>query len=458
MKIYSLLLAVFWLAACNPKSETNLDSETQKSFIPVNDSIIASAIIYEVNIRQFSPEGTFKAFTQHLPELKKLGVKFIWLMPIHPISEKNRKGHLGSPYAVSDYKKIHPDYGTLEDFKTLVQTAHQNDMYVLLDWVPNHTGWDHRWIGEHPDFYTHNDEGEIIDPINPETGKSWGWTDVADLNYNHPALRDSMIQQMLYWVREENIDGFRCDVAGAVPTDFWKRAIDSLRSVKPVFMLAEAEKPELLKAGFDMQYAREALHIINSLALGNKTIADWDAYMEALPTRLEADDILMNFTSNHDENAWNGTVFERLNHTVEIFTVLTYLSPGMPMIYNGQEYDLKKRLAFFEKDTIPHIKGKMYPLYEKLGQLKAHHPALGTGKNHGTYRRIPTSKDHQVLAFERTKGNQKVVFAGNFSADTLTINLDIQGKFQDYLESSSIVLNPGKPVNLLPWSYYIWTN
>lgn len=456
MRILALFLILICVTACQETKTAAIPVE--KKIAPLNDSIISSGIIYEVNLRHFSPEGTFNAFREHIPNLKKLGVKFIWLMPIHPISQKNRKGSLGSYYAVSNYKKVNPEYGTLEDFKKLVETAHQNDIYVLLDWVPNHTGWDHVWITEHPDFYTRNEKGEITDPLNPDTGKSWGWTDVADLNYDNKQLRDSMMQQMLYWVKDLDVDGFRCDVAGGVPTDFWETVIDSLQAVKPVFMLAEAEKPELFNAGFQMQYAWEALHLMNQTAQGEKNVTDWDTYMNQLIEKTSNNGFLMHFTSNHDENAWNGTVYERLNASAETFTALTYLAPGMPLIFNGQEYDLKKRLAFFEKDTLPHTQGKMYEIYEKLGGLKTQHPALKAGKSGGSYRRITTSDDNQILAFERAASNEKVYFIGNLSADTLSVNLNLQGDFRDYMSDKTMKLTPGKSLKMSPWAYWILTS
>lgn len=457
MRSFALICNFFILITSCQNHQLSAPDAVSKKLPPINDSIIASSVIYEVNLRQFSPEGTFSAFSRHIPELKNLGVKIIWLMPIYPISETKRKGSLGSYYAVSDYKKVNPEYGNLDDFKKLVEAAHQNDMYVILDWVPNHTGWDHSWIKNHPDFYTRDEKGEIVDPRNPETGESWGWTDVADLNYSNSALRDTMIQQMLYWVKDLKIDGFRCDVAGEVPTDFWAAAIDSLRRVKPLFMLAEAEKPELFKAGFDMQYAWEALHLMNQMAQGEKNVSDWDAYMAGKFEKMNTDGILMYFTSNHDENSWNGTVYERLNKGVEIFTALTYLTPGMPLIYNGQENDLKKRLAFFEKDTIPQNPGKMFTVYEKLGKLKKMHPALRTGKLKGNYRRITTSEDTKVLAFERTYETDKVYFLGNFSSDTLSVNLNLKGSFINYITRDNTEVTPGKKIVLYPWAYQILT-
>ena len=265
-------LAVTMLTACkNETSEKSVKKEDEKgkTLSPINDSILGQSVIYEANIRQYSPEGTFNEFTKDIPQLKELGVKVIWLMPVYPISSVKRKAAdgrfaeeiedpkerekiLGSYYAISDYTGINPEFGTLEDFQELVKTAHGNGMYVILDWVANHTGWDHVWIEEHPEFYTKNENGEIIDPINPDTGESWGWTDVADLNYDNKALWTEMRKDMRYWVEEQNIDGFRCDVAGEVPTEFWESAVEEMKQVKPIFMLAESEDKDLFEKAFDI--------------------------------------------------------------------------------------------------------------------------------------------------------------------------------------------------------------
>jgi alpha-amylase len=288
-------LAVLTLFSC--KNETEKIAENSKTEIAnFSPDVEENAVIYEVNIRQYSPEGTFNAFTKDIPQLKELGVKIIWVMPIFPISQTKRKAtggddskfasempaaeqhkYLGSYYAVSDFKKVNPEFGTIEDFRNLVKTAHDNGIYVILDWVPNHTGWDHVWIKNHPEYYTKNAKGEIIDPINPETGKSWGWSDVADLNYDNQGLRKEMTADMLHWIKNENIDGFRCDVASNVPLDFWQQAIPQLRKEKNIFMLAEAWEPELLKDGlFDMGYGWEAHHTMNRIAQGKNTVKDWD--------------------------------------------------------------------------------------------------------------------------------------------------------------------------------------
>lgn len=467
-------LAVLTLFSC--KNETEKTAENSKTEIAkFSPEVEESAVIYEVNIRQYSPEGTFNTFTKDIPKLKELGVKIIWVMPIFPISQTKRKAtggdnskfasempkeeqhkYLGSYYAVSDFKKVNPEFGTIEDFRNLVKTAHDNGMYVILDWVPNHTGWDHVWIKEHPEFYTKNAKGEIIDPINPETGKSWGWSDVADLNYDNKELRKEMTSDMLHWIKNENIDGFRCDVAGNVPLDFWQQAIPQLRREKNIFMLAEAWEPELLKDGlFDMAYGWEAHHTMNRIAQGKNTVKEWDSYIQKVNKDYEANDILMNFIDNHDENSWNGTVKSRLGKAEEAITALSYVMPGMPLIYSGNEYGLEHSLKFFEKDSIPKTKGKQWNLRAKLGKLKSENSALNGGKNKATYKRIPTSNDNQILIFEREKNGEKVIYLANLSNQVVSASLPISGEFTDYITGKKVVFDVKLSTQLQPWQYYI---
>ena len=442
----------------------NIDSEK----IKIN---VKNAVIYEVNIRQYSEQGTFEEFTKDIPMLKELGVKIIWAMPIFPISKTKRKATggdfayliedkekrdkmLGSYYAVSDYGKINPEFGTIDDFRNLVDTAHENGMYVILDWVPNHTGWDHEWITTNPEYYTQNENGEIIDPINPDSGESWGWADVADLNYDNKNMRNEMIDEMLYWIKDENIDGFRCDVASAVPLDFWEEAISKIRDEKDVFMLAEAEEPELVKGKrlFDMVYAWERHHIFNKMANEENAIEIWDKIMEKESERFESDDILMSFVTNHDENSWNGTIRERMGDASELLTALSYISPGMPLIYSGQEYDLDHRLLFFEKDEIPKTKKIMWPLLQKLGKLKKENPALHTGIDASNYKKINVANP-EILAFERSKGTNSVIFLGNFSKNSQEMNNIFSGRFNYF---NNVIENSEKLV-FEPWGFKILT-
>ena len=470
MKKIFIIWSAIAMMGCKKNSE-DIASTTIEKFSP---AVEENSVIYEVNIRQYSPEGTFNAFTKDIPQLKELGVKIIWVMPIFPISQTKRKAtggddskfasempaaeqhkYLGSYYAVSDFKKVNPEFGTIEDFRNLVKTAHKNGIYVILDWVPNHTGWDHVWIKNHPEYYTKNAKGEIIDPINPETGKSWGWTDVADLNYDNQNLRKAMTADMMYWIKDEAIDGFRCDVAGNVPLDFWQQAIPQLRKQKNIFMLAEAWEPALLKNNlFDMAYAWDGHHTLNKIAQGKEPVKQFDAYIEKINKNYEANDILMNFVDNHDENSWNGTIKSRLGEAEEAMTALTYLMPGMPLVYSGNEYGLEHSLKFFEKDSIPKTKGKQWELRAKLGKIKNEIDALHGGKNKATYKRIPATNEN-VLVFERMKNGKKVIYLANLSAKPVSVSLPVSGQYKDLMNEKMMDLKTSQVLSMLPWQYYI---
>lgn len=465
------------MASCKDENKEKKDSEIPKEEqkVSIKDSDLENAVIYEANIRQYSPEGTFNAFTQDIPQLKELGVKVIWLMPVYPISMKNRKAtggkmvseiedekergkYLGSYYAIADYTKVNPDLGTIEDFQKMVDVAHENGMFVIMDWVANHTGWDHHWITEHPEYYTQNEAGEIVDPLNPETGESWGWTDTADLNYENKELWTAMTNEMKYWVENHDIDGFRADVAGEVPTEFWDQAVKAIKEVKPVFMLAESEKKDLFHNSFDMGYNWEGHHIMNEMAQGKQGVKAWDSYMNKIDTLYQKDDFLMNFITNHDENSWNGTVKERMGDAGEAMLALSYTLPGMPLIYSGQEYDLDRRLLFFEKDSIPKTKGKVWPVLVKLGELKNNNEALAGGKKSAGYKRITTTKDDQVLAFSRGSGENMVIYVANLTKAPVKFKMELDGKFQDYMSSGELDLNKEMEMEFKPWEYKILIN
>ena len=447
--------------------------EIKISIPAVTAEMMETAVIYEANIRQYSPEGTFNAFTKDIAGLKKLGVKIIWLMPINPISEVKRKAtddsfttdiedelerkkYLGSYYSVSDYKAINKEFGNKEDFKNLIDTAHKNGIYVIIDWVPNHTGWDHPWIFAHPEWYTQNENGKIIDPINPDTGKSWGWTDTADLNYDNKAMQAEMIKDMKYWVTDFNIDGYRMDVAHKVPPVFFKQVAEELNAIKPVFMLAEAEQQDLFENGFDMQYAWEGHHILNTVAKGETNATAIITYLQKQDSIKNSSDIKMNFVTNHDENSWNGTIKERMGNASSLMTTLVYTIPGMPLIYSGQEYDLDYQLKFFEKDSIPKTKGVTWNLLEKLGALKNNNTALNGGKNAANYSILHTNNEN-VLAFNKSKNDASLYFIGNLSKEAQTFTLDLEGSFTDVLTAEKIVLNTEK-IELQPWEYYLIQN
>lgn len=374
-----------------------------------------NANIYEVNIRQNTPEGTFNAFKKDLPRLKEMGVKILWLMPIQPIGELNRKGTKGSYYSVKDYKAVNPEFGTEEDFRALVNEAHEMGFKVILDWVANHSAWDNVWT-ENKDWYNLTDEGEFMPPVDD-------WSDVIDLNYDNVDMRAAMKDALKYWVREFDIDGYRCDVAGMVPMDFWVDVRTALDEIKPVFMLAEDGEPQLLHEAFDMNYAWEYAHIIREIASGEQTFKDLDELFERDAERFPSNSYRMYFTSNHDENSWNGTDPGMYGKNFENFAVLSATVSGMPLIYNGQESVLDKQLEFFEKDEIEWKTYAYQNFYTLLLQLNTENQALWNGSHGGDFTRIESPE--QTYAFTRKKNGDQVIVAINNSDTPQQISVPI---------------------------------
>ena len=418
---------------------------------------INKGIVYEVNVRQYSKEGTFKAVTNDIKKIKELGVKILWLMPIHPIGKEKRKGGLGSYYSISDYKGINPEFGNNEDLKELVEEAHANDMIVIMDWVANHTAWDHSWIYNNPDYYTKGSDGKITDPINPYTGESWGWTDVADLNFENSDMRSEMIDAMKYWIEEFDIDGYRCDAAHSCPVDFWKESINELRKVKNVFMLAESDPFNVggfdLINSFEMSYNWQGHHILNEISKGHKSAKDLKDNINRNLSIYEDNHILLNFTSNHDENTWVGTVFDRMGDSYLTMSVLTYIMPGIPLLYNGQEYSLNKRLEFFEKDFIPKENTELVKFYNKLGKIKRNNKALHFSKE--TKFDIKNSMDEDIFILERTLENESVLLISNLSKKVKSINHDIDGNYENLFNGKLIELNSKQNLEFNSWEYLL---
>ncbi len=376
-----------------------------------------SATIYEVNIRQYTPEGTFRAFEPHLPRLRKMGVDVLWIMPINPISKAMRKGSLGSYYAVSDYYAVNPEYGNLADFQHLVNTAHKLGFKVILDWVANHTGWDHVWTQQHPDWYKRNAKGELegyhytdLSDHHEEV-----WADVIGLDYAKPAVRDAMIKAMGYWVRTADIDGFRCDVAWTLPVEFWDEARARLDRIKPMFMLAEADTPEMQLRAFDMTYDWGLYHLLIKVARGEADARDLGAYYTTPARRYPAGGYRMTFTSDHDENSWNGTDRELYGDGARAMAVLAATLPGMPLVYSGQEAGLDKRLPFFDKASIDWSQLPNAQFYTALLALKHQHPALASGMEGGNLELIETGNP-KIFAFRRIKGADRVTVTVNLGA------------------------------------------
>lgn len=411
------------------------------------------ASIYEVNIRQFTPEGTFKAFQKHLPQIKKLGVGIIWLMPINPIGEKNRKGTLGSYYSIKNYEEINPEFGTKKDFKELVNEIHKLGMHVIVDWVANHTAWDNPWVTSHPEFYTRDSLGNFVAPV-PD------WADVIDLNYDNKDLWKEMIKALKYWVKDFNIDGYRCDVAGMVPIEFWNEARKQIDKIKPVFMLAEWESPEMHFKAFNMTYDWEMYKTMNEVYKGGKNAEDIKKQIEKDDSLYPANAFRMQFTSNHDENSWNGTEFERLGDAAEMFGALTYVIPGMPLIYNGQEVGFNRRLQFFEKDSIDWKESKFFDLYKNLNELKKKNQALWNGKEGGKIKFISTEDDKEILSFIRNRNNEKVFAVFNLSSNRKSIKISsklIKGNYFDFSSGQKITIDNNYQITLKPWSFKIFS-
>jgi len=414
---------------------------------------IRDSVIYEVNVRQYSESGTFEDFTKDIPKLKDLGVKIIWLMPIHPISETKRKGTLGSYYSISNYREINPEFGNKEDFDKLITEAHKNEMYVILDWVANHTGWDHHWIKTNPEFYTKNSSGEIIDPINPSTGESWGWTDVADLNFDNMEMQEEMIQAMEYWVKEHNIDGYRLDAAHSCPASFWKKSIDRLNETKKVLMLAESDGYhtggfELIEL-FDMSYNWSGHHVLNRIFKKENNSKDLKENIVRNINDYSSEHILMNFTSNHDENTWAGTVFDRYGNGAKTFAALTYFLPGIPLIYNGQEYGLDKRLAFFEKDFIPKKESDFFDFYKKLNKLKKENNLLNIDPKI-KFEVIETNSNN-LVCFKRSIGEESIYFIANLSETKQELQTGVKKKLRSLNEQGEVSLENNV---LEPWEFH----
>ena len=464
MKLVRILILSLLIWSCQDQPEEARKPEVKPTpevtpFKPISDELVSKAVLYEANIRQYSNEGSFNAFTEDLAVLKKMGVKIIWLMPINPISTTKSKGPLGSYYAVSDYTKVNPEFGTLDDFKALVNKAHELGMYVILDWVPGHTGWDHVWIKKHNDYYIKNRKGEIIDPIDFRTGKSFGWTDVADLNFNNMEMREDLRQAMIYWVKEANIDGYRIDQAYAIPQEFYDKTFAALKAIKPIFLLAETDIYHPgglgLVSKFNASYDWPGHHLSKEVAQGQKNAIDYSRHVNRTLRRYGSENILVTFVSNHDENSWNGTIEESYGKAAHAFIAMNFTIPGMPLIYSGQEYDLNKRLKFFEKDSFPKKRGKTMDLLQQLGALKNNHLALESGVEGGSFKRLSTSKDYQVFAFERSKDRDTLLVVANLSKEYAQFNMSYDGNFKRFQDFKIKKLSSSYEYIMKPWEFWI---
>ena len=428
---------------------------------PIYPDWFRDATIYEVNIRQYTKAGTFKAFQTHLPRLKALGVKVLWLMPIHPIGAEKRLGTLGSYYSVRDYTKVNPEFGTAKDFKALVDAAHNQGFKVILDWVANHTAWDNPWVSTNPDWYTKDSQGNIVSPAGT------GWSDVADLNYSSAGLRTAMSDAMAMWVRDYDIDGFRCDVAGMVPTDFWEQAMSKVRAIKPVLMLAENESnADLLDKAFLVNYNWSLLKEFNKVGYGwthNSYIQDLMAH-QADAAVYPDNSMPMNFLTNHDENSWNGTEYERLGSAVPALTVMSFTLPGVPLVYTGQEIALKKRLKFFDKDEVvwpakPTSVGVGQLITKLVGAKKAN-PSLFNGNLGGALLWLPNGGSTDVFTYARVSGSNRTIVVTNptDTSERVTLSLGtLAGTFKRMSDGKSVKLSAKHILDLPAYGWQVFT-
>ncbi len=362
--------------------------------------------IYEVNIRQYTKEGTFKAFAKHLPRLQKMGVQTIWFMPIQPISKFGRKGSLGSYYAVASYTDINPEFGTLADFNATVDQAHALGMKVLIDYVPNHSGADHPWLTTHPDFYETDSTGKPTYTAD--------WSDTRELNFNNLVMQDSMINTMKYWLNATKIDGFRVDVAWGVPYSFWDKCIPALKKLRNIYLLAEADDAKLHELGFDATYSWKEFHVLNDIAAGKKDILSLDTVLQNINKEFIKGAQRLYFTSNHDENSWNKADYATMPGAIHApFAVFTQTyDRTMPLIYSGQEEPVLRPLAFFEKDSIEFKNYERANFYTTLLKLRKSNSAFADNAN---FKRLKVNLPNKIMAYERSNGRDKVVVVLNLS-------------------------------------------
>lgn len=448
------LLSGILIASCNinsssPKQMSNMNSANGKTV-----AWAATTNIYEVNTRQYTPEGTFNAFAKEIPRLKEMGVETIWFMPITPIAQKNKKGSLGSPYACSDYTSINPEFGTLEDFQKLVKEAHASGMKVIIDWVANHTGWDHVWTKSNPEYY-------LKDSATGDFHIASGMDDIIELDYSNPALRQAMVDAMKYWVESCDIDGFRCDLASWVEVDFWQEARPKVDSVKKLFWLGEFDEldnPDYGKV-FDASYTWSWMHKTREYYEHGLSLPALDSLI-ARYNEIGDGSMRAWFTSNHDENTWNGTEYQKYGDMADALAVFSATWNGVPLLYSGQELPNLKRLAFFEKDPIQWTgKYEKAGFYKKLLQLKSDNPALRAGDPAVTTFRLNTSSPDQVMAYLRKNGDSEVLVLINFSKENLSFTISdekITGNWQNLFSAASKDIKVNDQWALAPWEYKVF--
>jgi alpha-amylase len=439
----------------------NEDTDSEKSNVRMTNGFkplpwAHTTNIYEVNIRQYSSEGTFNAFLNELPRLKDMGVQTLWFMPITPIAQKNKKGSLGSYYAAYYYTSINPEFGTLDDFKNLVKKAQAAGFKVIIDWVANHTGWDHVWTKEHPDYY-------LRDTATGDFKKASGVDDIIELDYKNPALRKAMIDAMKFWVRECDIDGYRCDLASWVEVDFWHEARPQVDALKPLFWLGEFDELETPEYGrvFDASYTWKWMHKTKEFYQNHLPLVTLDSLLQQY-SALQSSCIRAWFTTNHDENSWNGTEYEKYGNMAKTLAVFSCTWDGIPLIYNGQEIPmLTKRLAFFEKDPISWTGTyELQDFYKTLLNLHSNNPAVRAGDPAATTDRIKTSDDASAFVYLRKNGSREVIVILNLSyTSKLQVEITdekVSGMFKNVFSGEDLDFTHQKKFEMEAWEYLVF--
>lgn len=454
--IIRIATAALLLAAAPAAAQRGVDlnprpADAPQAYVEVqHPEWTRDAVIYQVNTRQFTREGTFAAARRELPRLKALGVDILWLMPIHPIGEKNRKGPLGSPYSVRDYFGVNPELGTMADFKRFVDAAHAQGLRVILDWVANHSAWDNPIVAQHPDWYDRDWKGDF------RPTPWFDWSDIIDFDYSNPAMRRYMAEALKFWVREAGVDGYRADVAGAVPVQFWENARRELDAIKPVFMLAEWEYPELHRRAFDATYAWKLTEAMHDVAQGKADTGALFGYFSWHESAWPREAYKMAYTSNHDTNSWEGTDQEVYGSALPAMTALTFAADTMPLIYNGQEAGNPKRLKFFERDPIEWRRHPNAAFYRKLIAWKKANPALGNGQFGARMVKVENNVPTKVFSFVRERQGNKILALFNFSAVSQTLRFTDSlphGSYVDFDDGKRVKASSAATMTMAPWSF-----
>ncbi|MFZ4542691.1 MAG: alpha-amylase family glycosyl hydrolase [Saprospiraceae bacterium] len=464
--------SIFWLTlnavvflSCENRSNNTTKNKNrptaEASFRKQAPDWFKDAVIYEVNIRQGTRKGTFTDFMPELNRLKQMGVDVIWLMPVFPISKIKRKGTLGSPYSVQDFRAINPDFGSMKDFDKLLQSAHALGMHVILDFVSNHTGWDHVWMKDHQDWYTK--ANDTIRHPTDKNGKNTDWYDVAELDFDNQDMCNEMIECMKFWVKEHDIDGYRMDMAELVPNNFWEKVRPELQSIKPILMITESEdNPEHFESCFETNYGWRIHHLMNDLAQGKGAVGDFDVIYKRFKADYPSDATQLLFVTNHDENTWKGSELQRMGRAKNAMAAFSFTFDGVPLLYTGQEFENRKKLAFFEKDNLDYkqLNYAHADFYKRLAALKHRNQALWNGLNGGAIVKIPVEdRKGVVYAFQRKKDADIVLSIFNFSplpVRTRIIGNEAEGEYREVFSEKSYTIKENMPIQLPAWGFLIF--